>query len=151
MKMNYVMSNPVYAICEQQRCRSACASAQSDHRLFFRCLDSIIPLTTSFYMLNFKSLAIFCGCAVRFESTLVANPEDRFSRDEAQMIIILVIGQNIPRVTSWFVFPFENSFPFFSFHEYYKHNDTEKSQHFQYCNRLYAPFHMRTGAEDAAF
>ena len=95
-------------------------------------------------MINFKSLAIFCGYAVRFESSLVANPEDRFSRDEAQMVIILVIGQNIPRVTSWFVFPFENSFPFFSFYEYYNHNDTEKSQHFQYCNRLYAPFHIRT-------
>ena len=29
-------------ICEQQRCRSACASAQSDKDLCFRCLDSII-------------------------------------------------------------------------------------------------------------
>ena len=28
----------------------------------------------------------FCGCTGRFESTLVANPEDRFSRDEAQII-----------------------------------------------------------------
>ena len=34
---------PVFAICEQQRRRSACASAQSDQRLCYRCLDSIIP------------------------------------------------------------------------------------------------------------
>ena len=27
----------------------------------------------------------FCDCADRFESTLVANPEDRFSRDKANM------------------------------------------------------------------
>ena len=42
--MSHVTRKPAYAICEQQRCRSACASAQSDHRLFVRCLDSIIPL-----------------------------------------------------------------------------------------------------------
>ena len=34
---------------------------------------------------NFKTLANFCGCAGRFESYLVGNPEDRFSRDEAHL------------------------------------------------------------------
>ena len=38
------MRKPVYAICEQQRRRSACASAQSDQRLCVRCLDSIISV-----------------------------------------------------------------------------------------------------------
>ena len=32
--MSDVMKKPVYAICEQQRRRSAWASMQSDHRLF---------------------------------------------------------------------------------------------------------------------
>ena len=41
--MSHVMRKPVYVICEQQRRRSACASAQSDQRLCFRCLHSIIP------------------------------------------------------------------------------------------------------------
>ena len=36
--------NVSYVICKQQRRRSACASAQSDQRLCFRCLDSIISL-----------------------------------------------------------------------------------------------------------
>ena len=36
-------------------------------------------------MRNFKPLLSFCGCADRFVSYLVANPEDRFSRDEAQI------------------------------------------------------------------
>ena len=40
----HVMRKPVYAICEQQRCRSACASTPSYQHLCFRCLDSIIPL-----------------------------------------------------------------------------------------------------------
>ena len=38
------MRKPVYAICEQQRRRSDCVSAQSDQRLCFRCLDRIIPI-----------------------------------------------------------------------------------------------------------
>ena len=36
---SHVMRKPVYVICEQQRRRSACASA-----FVVRCLDSIIPL-----------------------------------------------------------------------------------------------------------
>ena len=48
-----------------------------------RCLDSIITL--SFYIRNFKTLASFCGCADRFVSYLVENPEDRFSRGVAHM------------------------------------------------------------------
>ena len=38
------------------------------------------------YFLNFKPLAIFCGCTARFVSDLVGNPEDRLSHDEAQML-----------------------------------------------------------------
>ena len=32
-----------------------------------------------------KPLAIFCGCAVRFVSDQVGNPEDRFSHNEAHI------------------------------------------------------------------
>ena len=31
--LSHVMRKPVLAICEQQRCRSACASVQSDQHL----------------------------------------------------------------------------------------------------------------------
>ena len=41
---SHVMTRPVFVICEQQKRRSVCASAQSDQRLRFRCLDSIISL-----------------------------------------------------------------------------------------------------------
>ena len=44
--MSHVMRKPVNAICEQQRRRSACSAAQSDQRLCFRCLDSIIPVVS---------------------------------------------------------------------------------------------------------
>ena len=39
------------------------------------------------YIQSLKILACFCGCAGRFVSYLVANPEDRFSRDEARIIL----------------------------------------------------------------
>ena len=41
--------------------------------------------TSSFCIQNFKTLDCLCSWAGRFESYLVANPEDRFSRDEAQL------------------------------------------------------------------
>ena len=47
-------------------------------------LDSIMPLVS---ISEISSLASFCGCTGQFESTLVANPEDRFSRDEAQFYV----------------------------------------------------------------
>ena len=37
--------------------------------------------TSGFYIRNFKPLPSFCDCADQFESTLVANPEDRFSNN----------------------------------------------------------------------
>ena len=40
--------------------------------------------TSSFYIHNFKPFPSFCGCAGRFVSYLVANTEDKFSRDTAQ-------------------------------------------------------------------
>ena len=76
------MRKPAFAICEQQRHRSACASAQSDQHL---CCSLPRQYNNScFYTQNFKPLSSFCGCAGQFESILVTNPEGRFSRDEAQ-------------------------------------------------------------------
>ena len=39
------------------------------------------------YFRNFKLLAFFCDCTDRFVSDMVGNPEDRFSRVAAQMLI----------------------------------------------------------------
>ena len=81
------MRKLVYAKGEQQRCRLACASAQSDQRLFFfRCLDSIILPTC--YIRNFKTLAGLCDCSGLFVFYLVKNPEGRFSRDETHIVFV---------------------------------------------------------------
>ena len=82
----WAMRNPVFAVCEQQRRRSACASAQADQRLYFS-----LPrwyTASSFYIRNFKALARFWSWAGRFESYLVENPEDRFSHDEPHKYIL---------------------------------------------------------------
>ena len=81
---SHVMRKSVLAICEQQRCRSACASTHSLISTFVvRNLDG----TSGFYIQNFKTLACLCSWAGRLESYLVANPEDKFSRDEAHTLI----------------------------------------------------------------
>ena len=64
--MSHVVRLPVLAICEQQRCRSVCTSE----------------------IQNFKTLVSIWSRAGRFESYLVENPKDRFSRDEAHMAYI---------------------------------------------------------------
>ena len=45
--MRHIMRKRVFAICEQQRRRSACAPTQSDQHLCFRYVDSIIILAKS--------------------------------------------------------------------------------------------------------
>ena len=54
--------------------------------------------TCSCYVLNFKTLASFCGCAGRFVSYLVANPQDRFSCNEAHLCLMASITVNLHTV-----------------------------------------------------
>ena len=100
--MSHIMRTPVYAICDQQRRRSACASAQSDQRLCWS-----LPRyynSSSFYSQNFKPLPSFYGCAGWFESYLVANPEDRFSHDEAHLMpsmVFVFLPYSMTKGSTW--------------------------------------------------
>ena len=81
---SHVMRKPVIAICEQQRRRSACASAQSDQRLCYSLLRKFN--ICSFYRQNLKSrISLYCW-ADQFESYMVANLEDKISRDVVHML-----------------------------------------------------------------
>ena len=67
----------------KQRCKDADQlrdNRKADQRLCFRYIDSAIPLLPKYEI-------ILCGCTAWFVSDLVGNPEDRFSRDEARIII----------------------------------------------------------------
>ena len=59
------MTKPAFAICEQQRRRSACASAQSGSVFLVRYLGSIIPLVSiseisSLYLASLAAQAGLC-------------------------------------------------------------------------------------------
>ena len=71
-------------VCEQQRRRPACASAQSDQRLCYSRFGKNHILAC--YRRTFNFLASLCSCGDWFECGFVRNPEDRFSHDEAQML-----------------------------------------------------------------
>ena len=64
--------NVSYAICEQQRCRSACASAQSDQHLCCSLLRQYDMYTCCIQ--SFVILASFCSWAGWFVPYLVENP-----------------------------------------------------------------------------
>ena len=81
--------NVSYAICKQQRCRSACASAQSDQHLYCSLLKRYYMYTC--YTQSFKILASFCNVFIRchlagLNLTLSKIPDDTFSCDVAHMI-----------------------------------------------------------------
>ena len=58
-------------VCEQQRCRPACASAQSDQRLCFRLLESIISklATSGFSIFYVVSVAEQAGLSLALSET----------------------------------------------------------------------------------
>ena len=73
-------------VCEQQRRRPACASAQSDQRLCYSRFGKNHILAC--YKRNFNFLASLCSFGDWFECGFVRNPEDRFSHDEAQLMSV---------------------------------------------------------------
>ena len=89
--LSHVMTKPAFAECEQQRRRSACASAKSDKRL--SCSLPGWHITSTCYSQNCKTLASFSSSEGRFGSYMVENPEDRFSCDEAHFIKVNVFLQ----------------------------------------------------------
>ena len=70
-KLSHILRKPVFAICKQQRRRSACAPVQSDQHLCCS-LPGWHNISTC-YIRNFKTLASFCSCADWFESYPVAT------------------------------------------------------------------------------
>ena len=93
--------NVAYVICEQQRRRSACASAQSDQCLCCslpRCVMSLVSVTKiSNFML--ASVPEQAGLSLTYSET----PEDMFSHDEAHLVKnnIKVVTFKIDPTSCW--------------------------------------------------
>ena len=79
------MRKPAFCICENKDADQLRGDREADQRLCFRYTDTTIPLLSKSE--NLKSLVIFCGCTAWFVWDLVRNPEDRFSHNEAQLIM----------------------------------------------------------------
>ena len=73
-----------HVICEQQRRKPACASAQSDQRLCFRCLDGVMSLVSVIKIssLMLASVAEQASLSLTWSET----PEDMFSHYEVHFI-----------------------------------------------------------------
>ena len=80
------MRKPAFCNSENKDADQLRGNREADQRLCFRYIDSRVPLLSKFIQ-NFKPLAILCGCRARFVWDLVGNPEDRFSHNEAQIVV----------------------------------------------------------------
>ena len=65
-------------VSKQQRRSPACASVQTDQRLYYSLTGKYHILTC--YEQKFTILAILCSWGDWFESSFFGSPEDRFSR-----------------------------------------------------------------------
>ena len=70
-KMSRIMKKPTFCICENKDADQLRGNREADQRLCFHYIDSTIPPT--FYIRNFKPLAIFCSCTAWFVSDQVGN------------------------------------------------------------------------------
>ena len=72
------MIKPAFCICENKDADQLCINREADQRLCFSLHRWNNPST--FYIRNFKPLAIFCGCTAWFVWDLVGNPRPVFSQ-----------------------------------------------------------------------
>ena len=79
------MRKSAFCICENKDADQLRGNREADQRLCFRYIDSTIPLLPK--LRNFKPVAIFYGCTAPLLSDQVGHPEDRFSHNEAQLIL----------------------------------------------------------------
>ena len=84
------MRKPGSCLCENKDTDQLCSNFTADQRLCFCYADSTILSSSS--IRDFKVLAILGRCTCQFVSDLVENPEDRFSRVTAHVILMSQIS-----------------------------------------------------------
>ena len=84
------MRKTTFCICENKDADQLRGKHEADQRLKFRYVDSTHMYDPStFQNRNFMPQGIFCSCTAWFVSDLVRNPEDRFSHNEAQVMVVV--------------------------------------------------------------
>ena len=92
--LSLVMKKPAFCICENKDADRLRGKREADQRLFFRSIASAILLLP-----KYKISSLFYDCTARFVSDQVRNPEDRFSHNEAYLIMM-----SVSKLSSPFVF-----------------------------------------------
>ena len=88
--LSCVIKKPDFCICENKDTDQLRCNRTADQRLCFHYIDSPIPLLPKSEISNF--LAIFCGCAARFVSDLVGNPENKFFHDLVHSVLPMPVN-----------------------------------------------------------
>ena len=78
------MRKPAFCRCENKDADQLRGNREADQRLCFRYLDSTIPLLSKSEISGLQPSFE----TAHFVSDLVINPEDRFSQNEAHLMII---------------------------------------------------------------
>ena len=76
------MRKPAFCICENKDADQLRGNREADQRLCFRYMESTILL-----LFKSKISSLQPSSVARFVSDLVGNPEDRFSQNEAHLMI----------------------------------------------------------------
>ena len=79
-----------FCICENKGAYQLHGHGAADQSLYFS-LHRQYNIS-SFYIRNFKPLAIFCGCTAWFVSDPVENLKERFSCDAAKKLTLSGVG-----------------------------------------------------------
>ena len=79
--MSRVVRKPDFRICENRDADQLRGNREADQRLCFRFIDRTIPLLSKYEISSLQPSS-------RFVWDLVENPEDRFSHNEAQIMIL---------------------------------------------------------------
>ena len=85
-EISYVMRKHAFCICEYKGKEDQLhGNCTADQHLRFCYIDSTISLLPKS---EISSLEPLSGCTARFVLDLVGNQEDRFSHDEAQILVM---------------------------------------------------------------
>ena len=87
VSMSRVMRKPAFCLCENKGADQLHDNRAADQRLYFRYIDSAIPLLPKYTISRLKPPAIFCDCTARFMSDLAGNTEDRFRHNADHMSV----------------------------------------------------------------
>ena len=85
--LSLIMRKPAFCICENKDADQLCGNREADQRLCFRYIDRTIPPLPKSEFSSLQPSAVTAQPSLFDVSDLVGNPEDRFSHNEAHLVL----------------------------------------------------------------